>query len=279
MDRLGINTQTLFGMPPVDHVNLAADLGCGHISTGLSPVPWKLEQFPDWSLRDDPRLQRELRAALKDRGIAIAFAEGCIVRPQVDVSSYAADLDLFAELGAQGVSTVCMEPDTGRALDQLATLAELSTQRTMSVAFEFAPPHTFNTLGAVLSVVEQIGSPNIALLIDAMHFLRTGGTLDQLAAIDPGLIGYVQLCDAPLAGDGEDYYREASFERQCPGEGELPLRDLLAVVPVGVLIGLEVPMLSRIQAGIELKQTVDHLVRASRRLLDASNVTSTAPSH
>ena len=116
MDRLGINTQTLFGMPPVDHVNLAADLGCGHISTGLSPVPWKREQFPDWSLRDDPRLQRELRAALKDRGIAIAFAEGCIVRPQVEVSSYAADLDLFAELGAQGVSTVCMEPDRGRAL-------------------------------------------------------------------------------------------------------------------------------------------------------------------
>jgi hypothetical protein len=28
--RFGIDVQTIFGMPPVEHVNLAADLGCGH---------------------------------------------------------------------------------------------------------------------------------------------------------------------------------------------------------------------------------------------------------
>lgn len=269
MNRLGINTQTLFGMPPVEHVNLAADLGCGHISTGLAPVPWKLERFPDWSLRDNPELQRELRATLKDRGITLALAEGCIVRPQVDVSTYAADLDLFAELGAQGASTVSIEPDPGRAFDQLGALAELTAERDMGLAFEYAPPHTFNTLGAVLSAVEQIGSPNIRLLIDAMHFFRSGGTIDQLASIDSELIGYVQLCDAPLTSESEDYYSEASFERLCPGDGELPLRELLAAIPGDVLVGLEVPMLSEVKASGDVNRTMERIVHASRRVLES----------
>ena len=269
MNRLGINTQTLFGMPPVEHVNLAADLGCGHISTGLGPVPWKLEQFPDWSLRDNPPLQRELRAALKDRGITIALGEGCIVRPQVDVSTYAADLDLFAELGAQGASTVSMEPDPGRALDQLGALAELTAERNMGLVFEYGPPHTFNTLGAVLSAVEQIGSPNVRLLIDAMHFFRSGGTIDQLGAVDPRLIGYVQLCDAPLVGDSEDYYSEASFERLRPDEGELPLRELLAAISGDVLVGLEIPMLSEMKASGDVSRTMERIVQASRRDLES----------
>jgi hypothetical protein len=29
----------MFGMPPVEHITLAADLNCGHISMGLAPVP------------------------------------------------------------------------------------------------------------------------------------------------------------------------------------------------------------------------------------------------
>lgn len=267
---LGLNTLTLFGMPPVDQIKLAADLGCGHISAGLEPVPWKPHYFPDWSLRNDPQLRRDMTAALSDHGIALAFGEGCIIRPQVDVSSYAADLDLFAELGAQGASTVSMEPDASRALDQLAALAGLTAERQLALTFEYAPPHTFNTLDTVVAAVKQVDAPNLRLLIDAMHFFRTGGNVDQLAAVDPDLIGYAQLCDARMVGDQEDYYAEAMYERSCPGEGELPLRDLLTVIPEDVRIGLEVPMQSQIEAGIDLRQTVGRIVRASRRLIESS---------
>jgi hypothetical protein len=34
MDRLGIELLSVFGMPPVDFVNLAASLGCRYISVG-----------------------------------------------------------------------------------------------------------------------------------------------------------------------------------------------------------------------------------------------------
>ena len=73
-----------------------------------------------------------------------------------------------------------------------------------------------------MSVVRQIGRPNTSILVDAMHLFRSGGTVAELADVDPDLLGYIQLCDAPRIGTGEEYYKEASFERQPPGQGELP---------------------------------------------------------
>ena len=98
--RIGIEMQTVFGMPPVEHVHLAADLGCHCISTGLTPVPWRLDKFPVWSLRDDKKLQKNMKAVMRDRGIAISLAAGFAVRPGVYVQSHSNHLDIMAELGA-----------------------------------------------------------------------------------------------------------------------------------------------------------------------------------
>ena len=269
MNRLGINTQTVFGLPPIDHVNLAADLGCGHISAGLTPVPWKLDRFPDWSLRDNPQLRREMAAAMRDRGVTIGLAEGFVIRPQTEIAACAADLDLLVELGAQRVSTVSMDLDVARSLDQLATLAELAAEREMLLTLEFAPPHCFSNLQTALSAIRHLGMPNAGLVIDAMHFFRSGGTVGELAAVDPQHILYAQLCDAPLVNDSEDYYREASFERKCPGEGELPLRAFLEALPPDIPIGLEVPMLSAVEAEDDMRKPIGRMVEASGRLLDS----------
>ena len=43
---------------------------------------------------------------------------------------------------------------------------------------------------------------------------------------------------------------EASEERVLPGEGEFPLRDILAALPAGVTVGVEVPSLRRHLAGV-----------------------------
>jgi sugar phosphate isomerase/epimerase len=270
MRPLGIDSQTVFGMPPVDYVQLAADLGCNHITSGPAPVPWKLNRFPTWSLRDDPDLRRELLAVMRDRGVSLALAEGFTVRPGIEAVDRAADLDLFAALGAERVSAVSMEPDPARALDQLATLAELTAQRNMRFVIEFAPPHPcINTLERALAAVHYIDRPNVALLIDTMHLFRSGGSVAQLAALDPNLMGYVQLCDAPVLASVEDYFAEACFERKCPGEGELPLSGLLNVIPAGTRIGLEVPLRSALRAADDVRPVIGRVVASARRLLEA----------
>jgi sugar phosphate isomerase/epimerase len=267
MSRLGLDVQTMFGMPPVQHVQFAADHGCGYVSTGLGPVPWKLERFPQWSLREDAGLRRDMAAAMSDRGVALALGEGCIIRAGVDVRSYATDLDLFASLGALQISTVAMEPDVAKAQAQLALLAEMAGQRGMGVVLEFAPPHSINTFAAALSTIRGIAAPNLRLTIDAMHFFRSGGRIEQLEAVDGACIGYVQLCDVPLASAESDYYKEASFGRRLPGKGELPLRALLAAVPDSVPVGLEIPMLAQINAQTSLEMLVAQAVALAGDLL------------
>jgi len=122
----------------------------------------------------------------------------------------------------------------------------MADQRGMGLTLEFAQPHSINTFEKALSAVRIIAKPNVRLTIDAMHFFRSGGSVDQLALAGGGCIGHVQLCDVPLSPTMDDYYQEACFERMLPGEGDLPLLALLAVVPKDVRVGLEIPMQARI---------------------------------
>lgn len=267
-DRLGIDSQTIFGMPPVEHIKIASALGCGHVSLGPMPVPWQLDRFAPWSLRDDLPLRRETRAALRDTGVALALAEGFTIRPQTTSHERIADFDLMAELGAHAAGAVSMEPDVSRALDQMASLAELAAERDLAFLFEFAPPHTFPTLATAAAALKSIGAPNARLLIDAMHLFRTGGTIADLVTLDPSLIGYIQLCDAPLeVAAGADYYQEACFERLRPGEGDLPLIEFLGRLPPGLRLGLEVPMQAELIAAENVMLPLQRIVEAARQLL------------
>src|SRR5580700_6212679 len=98
MDRIGIERLCVFGLPPVQFVDLAADLACPYISTALVPMPYNPHGYPRWSLRDDTALRRETLAAMRNRGVSISLCEGFGVRPGSDVSEYAGDLDILCEL-------------------------------------------------------------------------------------------------------------------------------------------------------------------------------------
>ncbi|CAN7476669.1 sugar phosphate isomerase/epimerase [Phenylobacterium sp. LjRoot219] len=269
MDRLGLDLMSAFGLPPVEYVGLAADLGCGHVTTGLTGLPWRLSHFPAWSLRDDLALRRETTAALRDRGVAISVVSGFSLRPQADVRDFAADIDLAAELGARQVGSVGMDPDIPRAHDQLATLTEMAAARGLQVVFDYAPHQAINDLTGALAALRHTGSPNALLSLDAMHVFRAGGTLADVAALDPALIGYAQVCDAPRAAPHPDYAREVTFERLVPGDGELPLAAFVAALPRDVLIGVEVPNLAAVEAD-GLNAFMTRAVAASRALLPES---------
>lgn len=263
---MGIDAQTVFGMPPVEHVRLAAELGCAHISIGLGPPPWNPRGFRNWSLRSDVNLRREMMNALRETGVSISLGEGFAIRANADIRERASDLDLLFELGARRVSSVCMESDLARSLDQLAIIADMTAERGMELTLEFAPPHAVANLKGALHAIEYIGRKNVRLVIDAMHFFRSGGTVSELASLNPELIGYVQLCDVPLVPDDGDYMQEACFRRLIPGAGELPLVDLISVLPEGLVIGIEVPMLAEAEAG-RLRSTVARAVAAAGNLL------------
>jgi sugar phosphate isomerase/epimerase len=263
MGRLGIEQLSALGLKPVEFVNLAADLGCHCISTGLSSMPG----YASFSLRDDKALRREMITALHARGVSVALGEGCIVRPGRDIRDAAADLDIFQELGAERINTVSMDPDVGRSLDQFGVLAEMSAARGMASSIELCPVLTINNLASAVAAVRHVGRNDFQLLLDTMHLGRSGATAAEIAALDPAMIGYAQLCDAPLKPANPNYMDEATFDRMVPGEGELPLRDYMSALPADLVVSLEVPLRAPAKAGLSLRDGLERCVKAARALL------------
>ena len=269
MLRLGLEQLSVFGLPPVAFVNLAADLGCECISTALTAMPYNPHGYPAFSLREDAALRREMIAALRDRGVAISLGEGCNIRPNQSVSDMARDLDLFHELVTERINMVSLDSDLERSLDQFAQLASMAAERGMDSTLELCPALIIGDLAAALAAVRHVGRPDFRLLVDTMHFARSGATAADIAALDPALIGYVQLSDAPLRPRIESYMQEATFERMAPGEGELPLREMLAALPEDIVVSLEVPMRKEAEAGIGPEIRLRRCLEATRALLAA----------
>ena len=65
----------------------------------------------------------------------------------------------------------------------------------------------------------------------------------------------------------DNYLQEAMFERMVPGEGELPLPDILAALPPDVVVEIEVPRRSLALAGVSPIDRLRPCVTAARRLL------------
>ncbi|MDE2596105.1 MAG: sugar phosphate isomerase/epimerase [Sphingomonadales bacterium] len=271
MNRLGIEMLTLLGMPPVDYVRLAGELGCASVSTGLTGLPLAMfgitdfAPWPMWSLIDDAALRRDFRAALTDSGVQIGLAEGFRARSDAEAAASAPAMDLFADLGAGRLNASCTEEDRARAFDQLGELAEMAAARGMTFTVEFVPGSQIGSLGDVLELIAHIGEGKCFALIDSMHFFRSGGTLAQLRALDPAVIGYVQLCDAPHTGEGP-YFMEAMFARRVPGTGDLPLAEFVAALPAAVPISVEVPILADLRAGLPPRDHAARVVAAARAI-------------
>ena len=267
MARLGIENISVFGLPPVAFVELAADLGCQHISTGLTSFDFGVHPYPPFSLRDDVSLRRDMMAAMRDRGVSVSLGEGFTIRPGSRAADFAGDLDLMAELGAETINTVSMDPDLARTFDEFAVLAELAGVRGLQTTVELAPSLAVGDLPTALAAVRHVGRPDFRLLIDTMHVIRSGATVAEIAALDPALIGYVQLCDAPRQPRFASYFEESMFERMVPGEGELGLAELVAVLPRNRVYSLELPLRSEALAGVGPHERLGKCVVAARQLL------------
>lgn len=268
MDRLSLEFICTFGMPPVEHIELAARLGCTRIGMAPWPVVTLPGLYPAWDLRSDAELKRQTVQALRDNGVSVALGEGFLIMPGRNVDDLDNDLDLAAELGAPMVNCVVLAPDMAFAVENFSRFADMAAERGLQVTVEFlAGMMAIDTLDAAASLVRQVGRDNAGLLIDAMHLYRSGASHGDLAALEPGLIRYAQVCDVPLVSTFAEYGEEASYERGAPGDGELPLADFVRALPRDIPIGLEAPMRAATLAGLSAEDRLRPALEKSRALL------------
>ncbi len=273
MAQLGIEFISVFGMPPVRFIELAAELGCPNISLGLQQMEYDPFGFPRYSLPGDAALRREVKAALAANGVTISLGENLPVMAEGDSHDmWKATLDLLAEMGATRVNSVSFAQDFQRNVDQYGLLAELTASYGIRTLIEFVPIFGVPDMPAALEVIRHVGRGDLGFIFDTMHAGRTGVTAADVRAVPAEHIGYVQLCDAPRGLARYDfmdagYMDEAMHERMVPGEGEMPLAEYLRALPEGLIISLEVPLRREAHAGKSLRESLGRCVAATRELL------------
>src|SRR5262249_60131702 len=81
------------------------------------------------------------------------------------------------------------------------------------------------------------------VLIDALRLARWGGTPLEVARLEPKWLAYAQLADARgrRPATHQALRDEARAGRYLPGDGELPLAELLEALPADLPVAVEAP--------------------------------------
>lgn len=183
---------------------------------------------------------REIRAHAERVGVAIFGAE--VYRISTDATNPEPLLDAAAAVGAETVLVVSDHPNRAVTMTALTALAAECGRRGLRLGLEYM---AWTDPSTALDAIEMANEVGCELLVDVLHHVRTGAGIDELdAVIESGRLGWVQICDAPLAAPGEAgsaaLIHEARHGRLLPGDGELPMRELLARLRSDVTISVEV---------------------------------------
>lgn len=190
----------------------------------------------------DPVWCRELRKLADDAGIRVFEAESFAMDHDSDVAAMEPGLEAAAVLGASVLVSGGADPHEARLTENYARLAELAAGYGIVMAIEFMPSRPMKTLSDARRVMARVGHPNARLLIDVLHLCRSGSALAELATLTADQISHVHLCDAPAPHPGQAGLTAESREgRLYPGEGGLPVVEILAALPRDVPISLEAP--------------------------------------
>jgi len=234
---------TVLDTTPPELVSVAAEAGFRTIGIRLTATP--SVGVPPYDILSDGPLLRETLTRLADTGVSVLDTEFLRFEPEDPVGIPEGFLEVSARLGARNVLVMSAEPEEARTLERFGELCDCAATYGLQVCLEFAIYTGVRTLAHAADMVTRSKRPNASVLIDALHFSRSGGLPAHVAAIGPSLFRYAQLCDAaadmPGPHDTPALIREARTGRLLPGEGVLPLRDLVASLPADLPLAVEAP--------------------------------------
>lgn len=203
-----------------------------------------------WPLHADRALMRETLAAMRGTGVGVLDVELLRLSPGVDIAAFEPVVAATAELGARHLLTQGVDPDRARVIEAYGRLCDLAAGYGLTADIEFPNWIEVGSLAAAAEVVRGAGRANGGVLIDTLHLHRSGGAPGDIAALPPSWFRYVQFCDAPAAIPDtlEGLLHTAREARLAPGEGELDLAAMLAALPPGIPLSLEVPNAAQVAA-------------------------------
>ncbi|MOA09644.1 hypothetical protein D3C78_1294940 [compost metagenome] len=138
----------------------------------------------------------------------------------------------------------------------------------MKVVLEYGAFTDVPRIQVATQILRQAAQDNQGILVDTLHWFRSGGTREDLLSLPRNWVSYAQLCDASLNGPNIEnraaVRQEAIDFRLCPGDGSLPLVDMLAGLPAGIPLSLEIRSLA-------LRTAYSDLAERARVVLDRTH--------
>ena len=262
---------TVLDTTPPELVTVAAAAGFRTIGIRLTATP--SVGIPPYDALHDGPLLRETERRLADTGVSVLDTEFLRFEPEHPVGIPEGFLEVSARLGARNVLVMSAEPDETRTVERFCELCDRASVYGLHVCLEFAIYTGVRTLADAAHVVARSKRQNASVLIDALHFSRSGGLPAHIATVDPSLFRYAQICDAspdmPGPGDTPALIREARTGRLLPGEGALPLVELVAALPDDLPLAIEAPCraiadLPAVERAKRARQALSALLQAQR---------------
>ena len=271
MPLISLDHLSVVGVSPTELVDVAADAGFDAISpfSGGSARA----QAHRLTIGDGPTVSMITR--LRERRVVVNNLDGLVIKPRMDWDEYARLIELGVHIGARRGVPLILDTDRARATDGFCRLAEMAANGGFGLVLEFGRLTEIRSLADAVRFVGLASHP-VGVLVDLLHLMQAGETPADIARHDPALIMASQFCDGHAVMTDEEYMHAAFFQREIPGDGELPVVEFLRALPEHTAIGLEVPLRTLAEQGMSHLDRARLLMQRTRTLLAEAGRTDAA---
>ncbi|HEY6176945.1 MAG TPA: TIM barrel protein [Kofleriaceae bacterium] len=264
---------TALHLSPPELVEVAAAGGYRYVGLRLTRVA---ADDPVLSLTTNAVLLRETKARLADTGVEVLDVELARMGPDTEPIAFEKLLETGADLGARHVIAQLPDPDRERKIERFAALCDLAKPFGLTVELEFPSWTETPDLTEATRVLRAADRVNAGLLIDMLHFTRSGSSIEALRKLPREWFRFAHVCDAAaeIPATTEGLIRTARVERLFLGEGGIDVRGILAAMPEDIPYTLEIPR-TTLASLVGEKECARLALLAAQRYLDTPYVTST----
>jgi sugar phosphate isomerase/epimerase len=264
--RISLHHLSLTETTPAEFAAIAAAAGCSHVCLFV--------KVPGNHAAALPRVHsvqaaRELKERLDGSGLSVWNVDTFMIIPGVELTDYGETLQIAAALGAKTVNALNFHPNIESAAEVLSSFGTLAAKFGLAVVLEWYRYSKTKNLTAAAELVRLAGQSNITLNVDVLHLIRNGNQPADLAAVNPALLQYAQICDGPLNQPEQKQANEAVAERNFPGEEEFPLVDFVRALPRNAVLSIEAPV-DRLRSSLTPIQRAQRAVAGTRKVLAAA---------
>jgi sugar phosphate isomerase/epimerase len=240
VNKIIIAPTTLQDTAPLEYIAATAAAGYDGIGLRVHRSPG----LPFFPVVGDTALIAEMKQRIADSNLDVFDLYSFYLQPDTDVAAFAPAMELGASFGAKYATVMGADTDWSRQRDNFVRACDLAAQFGLVCSLEFAVIRPLATLPQTVRLIAESGRDAV-ICIDPLHLARSGGSPADLKTLDAKYFPYAQISDGVLE-PGEPnpalFGKLSLGTRAMPGEGTLPLRELLAALPPNIPLSVELPI-------------------------------------